>query len=1019
MPRKKITEPEVIVETPEATSDAPVAKPKRSRNPLKKLVETMAASVGLIEAPAEEPEAKPKSRRKPKAEAVAAPVVDSAPVAEEAAERPAEAPSTEPVTIELSEAERQEIVAKLLGGIEDTDMPLPTWRTKGVAKKPSHQPQRNDRRKERPQGKGPKPQGNKKPIIVENPDAVEVAEAPAPPPEPPKPKRPPKPVRPIVNIPADAPQVVVRQGVPLLTRDHVVYPPLIFFGNPADETRAETVFAEVKLAAEAGINLVEYMVDFDDQAGSFAAYLLSKTLEINPLAQVLFRLNFISISGWQSKFPDAAYRLANGSLAEPSVCDDAYWNDVKGRLANFVQRLLELPSAKNILGVHLDRSEWFYSADAGYDSSHAALLKFRDWAGARYNDDEVSLRASWFNGSIDFENISIPRFEPQGNASEQFVRSGRKQRSWVDYHLFLSDATMERIADLAYCVKEASKGMMVVAVNYGYTFEWSSPASGHLSLGKLLRTPEVDIICGPPSYAGREPGSPAPYPGPISSFALNGKLFISEEDFKTSIGTGKDEVDDYNPMIKTPQDLESVHLRGLGAAQASGCGITWMDMWGNGWLKTAKIWDRAKNIRKGLVQRMATQPSDPEVIVFIDERALAYLVDPKAFTLLVHNVRDSVMRSGLSFGFYLLSDLAHREVFPEAKLYIFVNAWDMRPELRAAIKQRLQRKGKLLFWLYTAGLFDSGREALERAREITGIALKPQPFSSKAGTTILNKKHPLCEIYPERSISSSTKLEPTYFAIPENAIVLGEYSQTGLPSFVVRDFKEGKEDEHWTSVFLGEPIVTPALVRALGIYAGAHVFNYQDDVVHANLPFLTIHCSGAGQRTVALPKGACAYDCATKQFSEGASIKFSAIDGSTHSFLIGERHEIEALVDANEAELLHLEELPYHDLNEARPDTFQFDVPLMRLDEWMEGQEDTDVGAEEWLLRPKLSDIEATIEPNGDEPGQLGSRRRKRRNNNNRNGKKPRQPQEAGERGTMFTEGGDDVSMNVVFRNRD
>ena len=86
-------------------------------------------------------------------------------------------------------------------------------------------------------------------------------------------------------------------------------------------------------------------------------------------------------------------------------------------------------------------------------------------------------------------------------------------------------------------MKAASEGYYLVGVSYGYTFEWSHPASGHLALGKLLRTREIDIVAGPPSYRNREPGGTCAFPCPIDSIALNGKLFISEEDFKTKLGS--------------------------------------------------------------------------------------------------------------------------------------------------------------------------------------------------------------------------------------------------------------------------------------------------------------------------------------------------------------------------------------------------------------------------------------------------------------------------------------------------
>lgn len=830
------------------------------------------------------------------------------------------------------------------------------------------------------------------------------------------------PPKPLIPIPDDAPQVVLRDGIPTLVRNHRVYPPIMFFGNTPDERRTQTVLEETRMAAECGVHLHSVMVEFDvdpaavDTNASMAAYMLSQILKIDPDAQVVFRVVFQAPRGWEREYPEALYRNEDGTNAEPSVCDDKFWGVAKDCLQTFIKKLRLLDRRDSILGIHLERGEWFMAQGWGYDDSRAAQIKFREWARVRYLDDEVALRANWFDGQVRLDSIAIPPYQPEGSDGDRFVRSSRKQRRYVDYHLFLSDATVQRIGDLAYAAKETSEGYFLIGVSYGYTFEWSHPSSGHLSLGKLLRTPEIDFIAGPPSYRTREPGGTAPFPGPIDSFALNGKLFISEEDFKTSLSGGH-EPDDFNPVIKTPQALESVHWRGAGAALAHGSGVSWMDLWGTGWLKTASIWDRAATIQKALTSRMGTELSDPDVVVFIDERALAYLVDPNAFNLLVQNARESVLRAGVNAGFYLLSDLAHRETFPEAKLYIFLNAWDIRNDLRAAIKTRLQRDGKVLFWLYSAGLFDAGRESLERAREVTGIALKPQPFYSKSGTTILNRRHPLCEAFPDRSLVGGTQLEPSYFAIPEDATVLGEYTQTGLPSFIVKEFRaEGKSEVDWTSVFLGEPLVNPALIRALSQMAGAHVYNFNEDVVHVRPPFLTVHCSGAGPRTVTLPNKWAAYNLLAGQWvtTEATNLRFTATDGSTHVFLVGEREDLEHLLTVRPEDLLRMAQLPPKPDNTMRQDGIGFDVPIMKLDTWMEGGEPDEV-ADEWFLRPPA--IIETPEPEGDED-KVGRRRRRRRGgrSGDRTGSEEivtarREPSGGGD--------SDDFGMSVVFRKRE
>lgn len=919
------------------------------------------------------------------------------------------------------------------------DLPVPIWRTaqrliprseqQAAAVQTEAPPKPASRRTRQTRAKQEAPDAVVEPSITKSEASVDIKQplfrktrsrkAPVESQAPVKPKREALPAKALLEIPVDAPQIVLRDGIPTLVRQQRVYPPIAFFGSCADEKSAAIVLDEIRLAADADIHLHSLLIDLQvdpsavDAAAGLAAYLLARVVAVDPDAQLIFRVVFVAPKNWATLYPASRFR---GGEGEPSVCDDIYWSVARNCLDTFVRKLRLLDQRDHILGIHLDRGEWFLPQDAGYDDSDAALTKFRDWVRTRYSEDEVALRASWFDGSASFDSLRIPAYEPKGSEGDRFVRSSRKQRRYVDYHFFLSDANAYRIGELAYTAKVASDGYFLVGASYGYTFEWAHPSNGHLALGKLLRTPEIDFIAGPPSYKSRESGGSAAFPCPIDSFALNGKLYLSEEDYKTAIGTGR-EPDDFNPVIKTPQSLENVHWRGAGAALAHASGMSWMDLWGNGWLKTATIWDRAAKVRDALISRMATPLGDPDVAVFIDERALAYLVDPNAFQLLVQNAREAVLRSGLSAGFYLLSDLAHREKFPEAKLYIFLNAWDIRPDLRSAIKERLHRDGKVLFWLYSAGLFDAGRDSLERARDVTGIALKPQPYHSKSGTSILNRRHPLADAFPNRSIPPSG-LEPSYFGINEDATVLGEYSQTGLPSFLVKESSDPTDaSSSWTSVFLGEPVISPALVRTLGQMASAHVWNFQDDVMHIRPPFVTVHCSGAGPRAITLPNGTEAYDLLAGHWVSGETnhIRFAGQDGSTHIFLAGPRLEIEHLLATDSTGLLHMEELPERAENTVRFDAVGFDIPIMRLNEWIEGGVSDEV-AEDWLLRAPVLD-EAVSPPPDEEPDlSSGRRRRRRRRPSDRGGSEetssPRREQ-------TDVQAFGDLEINVRFRKRE
>lgn len=840
-----------------------------------------------------------------------------------------------------------------------------------------------------------------------------------------EPEKPIIPPRALIDIPEGAPQIVLRNGVPTLVRDSKVYPNFWFYAAPPDEDRLNTVLEEIRQASEAGIHVfsigIEAICDDHHFKGLVekCRILVARIIKIDPDAQVVFHLDLVAPKGWEIDFPEGVYRDTNGDLAEPSLSDDKYWNRTEALVRDFTKQLLALSNAKHILGIDIDKDGWTLSREHGFDISLASKQKFRQWVRERYQGDVVLLRASWFNGTADFDSVRIPDLNSNGKKT-RLVQSDRKERPVVDYYLFLSDLTARRIGDLAYAIKESSEGRFLVGTRYGKTFQNFRPDAGQLSLGKILRTPEIDFISASPSNRNRQAGGVSSFEVPIDSFVLNGKLFVSLEDFKTSLSS-RPEPDLGAPTIRTPQALEAVHRRGFGGSCAHQSGICWSDQWGNGWLTAASVWERAKMMRELAIRSMAVASKDPDVAVFIDERTLGYLVDTEGFGNLIEQSLESIGRAGVSYGLYLLSDLAHRVKFPECKVYIFLNAWDIRPDLRSAIKQRLHKDGKLLFWIYSAGLFDNGRESLERAREVTGIAIRPQPIFSKAGTAILDRRNILAQAFPSNVVQSQTSVEPTYFAVPEDGAVLGEYAQTGLPSFVVRDISVEESKQTWTSVFLGETAINAALVRALAQKAGAHIWSFHDDVLHVRPPFLTVHCTGDGPRTIALPGKWSAYNLLTSEWVavDATNIKFSSPDGVTHMFLVGTTDEIRQILEADPRTILRMDELPTRESN-VRVDVSSFDVPIMRLGEWAtegDGEENID----EWFLRPR--DDEPYEEDASLAPGTIQRTTGRRRTNNKRD-RRQRKPTFAEQvdfdpTGEEKVKDKGDVELNILFRKRD
>lgn len=924
--------------------------------------------------------------------------------------KPAESPQS---TVEMPPAPEAEIIAPV--GAEDVLAKL-SWRPRtSPPPPPPSEAKREPRREQTPRPRSPK--SREKPH--------EPKEAPIKPETAPKrapKKEPAKQIWESVRVPEDAAQVIDHGGVPTIVHKKTVIPPL-FLTVPLSSSSKDTVLDEFRMAADKGARTVCVLMDLVIDSASLEAAIeevqqfVGAVATVEPECRVILRASLQPQKDWEKTFKRAV--IATKGESGPSISDDEYWNSAAEVVRHFVKGLAESSVGERIIGVHLDNAGWIQTNGSSYDASPAGKERFGLWLRHRYRDERVALQAAWYDGHVDFDTIAIPP-PNKGDRGEEFVRIGRSGRRWVDYNLFLSDMTAERIAQLAFQVKSASGGKWLVGINYGSTFECSYPSSGQLSLGKLLRCPNIDYFTGPTSYTSREPGASAPFPGPIDSFALNGKLFIAEEDFRTPI-SGPSSGSFEPPLMKTPQALESAHWRGAGAALAHGSGCTWIDLHGEGWLHSEGIWQRAAKVRASMLSRYAAPTKPSDVAVLIDERSLAYLVDPRAFEVLVQNVRESVMRSGLSTSFYLMSDLAHRENFPEARLYVFLNAWDIRPEVRSAIKTRLQRDDKVLFWLYCAGLFEAGRDALERVREVTGIALKPQPFNSKPGTHLLNVRHPLCSALPAERMAGGGQLEPSYFALPEDGTTFGEYLQTGLPSFVIREFQKKNEgEEPWKSVFLGEPVVTPGLFRALGQLAGAHVWNFDDDVVHVKAPYVTIHCKGTGPRTITLPNNWAAYDVMNGEWAtvEANSLRFNALDGATYVFYVGIREDIELRIQTVPDSALTLEAIPPRPEDTVHWDSIQFDVEIMKLDEWVE-ENWTEQHADDFLLKPSLIDVEEPEDDEAEEDRPMSSGKGRRRGT--RRGRRPR-GRGAEETSNARKERADiefeDAGLGVMFRKK-
>ena len=650
--------------------------------------------------------------------------------------------------------------------------------------------------------------------------------------------------------------------------DHAPY---FFFVNTETARDGETVDAQIHEAAANGIHLfsgilyLPFRNAYGDRSFGPIDALVSQILAADPDAYILPRLQFVPTNYWARTHLDQLAAYSNGFEGDVSLASTEFWADCVDALDALIAHFNDpsTPGGDRVIGFHLDRGEWFYDATSGYDQSPLSQTAFQNWLHAKYQN-LYALRAAWHDGALTFEDAAIPAWPGIAAVQKKTdtpLYSTRREGRWPDYAQFASDMVAEIISGLAEAIKTLSQNRLLVAASYGYTLEFAGRNdSGHLALGKLLDSPHLDIVAGPNSYAGRGVGSPSAFSAPLDSVAGRGKLWLVEDDTKTFLADTETD-DTYNPKIASGADTQAIHQRHFGAALAHRAGVTWMDLWGQGWLNSPDIWRELGNLTRETArweQIVPSTPTAPDVAVFVDEASLAYLkTDANGLgAALVSRTRDLLLRAGASVGFYLQSDVTQPNV-PDAKLYLFLNALRLTTEERAAVREKLQKPGKTLAWLYAPGIFDENGPSSEEAGEVVGMALRQQPWNSRGGSAALDIKHPITEkIRGVKKLGADEILNPLFAVTDPQATVIAEYAATGAASLAVREHKAG-----WKSVFFGDPQLTTELLRGLYAYANIPVYDAQDDTVYAGGDgSLTIHGSFTGQRTLNLPRKASVYD---------------------------------------------------------------------------------------------------------------------------------------------------------------
>lgn len=614
--------------------------------------------------------------------------------------------------------------------------------------------------------------------------------------------------------------------------------------------------SQVALARDAGVNLVSFSAPNcwapPEKPVDWAALdsLCRRIIAANPDVLLVPRVSADAPDWWLERHPQArmVYDIDQVRPDHASVSDRTYRADAAAHIERLCRHLCDA-FPRHFAGIHpcgQNTGEWFYQGSwerplSGYDP--ATLAAFRAWLKTRGEDDAAAATVP-----TDTER----RAHPFG-----LLRDPARENRRIDFARFQQVEMADHVAALAAACRRGTAGRKLVVFFYGYVFEFGAlengaPTSGHYALGRLLSSPDIDILCSPVSYTDRAWLGTAPCMSAAESVQHAGILWLNEDDSRTFLDLRPAEHVQEGGLVNLEQTRQ-VLLRNTAQAALRGFGTWWMDLPAQGWFDDARIWQemiRLQPVDAAMLRR--SQPFTPDVAMITDEDSMCHLTGGSAGAArpLTYDVRADFGRMGAPFGQYLLGDVLAHNV--PARLQVFLSAWSLSTEQRRALTANRPAAVTRL-WCWAPGWLYPDRQDVAGIAEVTGFRARPIALPSAEVTpTPEGRRHgllapfgPKAPIQPLFAVDARPDEAWATYADGTVAVAARRRAPGGVSNEPAVGNRSAGGADGW-DVFVGTPRLTPELLRAAGKLAGVHLFTESNVPVWAAEGHVAIQAHAAG-----------------------------------------------------------------------------------------------------------------------------------------------------------------------------
>ena len=662
--------------------------------------------------------------------------------------------------------------------------------------------------------------------------------------------------------PATRPLWSVRQhrGMPGLWKDGQPVTPMLFW-----QWKPEAY--EVERFSNAGITLFSFFGSFQHYdhpywkpdgrvEPEFQDTEIRKLLSYHPNACFLPRLFAAAPDWWIQANPGEQCRYSGGQTSKPreSFASQKCREEAGEAYRRAVRHLLNADYGQRLMGVHVTNGPWgenFYwdayfsqaKPAAASDISEPMRQRLIRYLRTKYNMDVARLRSAWKDNTLTFDSVQVPTGEQRVRTAAGAWRDPQQSRAVMDYFECHNEVAVEMVDHYCRIVKEESRGTLPTAVFFGYTMDENWPIEcDHRGIGKLLRSPHVDMLSAPHTYYRRALGGDGEMRQYLASAALHGKLFIDEGDDQTYLEKRKPKPD-RRCHVNTVEETQALLYREFGNTVTHGVGLWYMDLNG-GWFRDPVLIDTIGRMKKWAdVAMNHSRRRNAQVAVISAPESEFYLgyrqtPDNEISYGLYHDQMGEFYRTGAPFDWYLIDDVdAIRD--RGYKVFVFLDCFYLTEPQRKSI-EALRSNGRTLLWFYAPGYASQADLSLARMESLTGFGFDPVEEGMLQGVLTGSGKTVGIE-----------KRQRSLFTVRPGEGVRELARGTGaLKDKTVMALKKHRD---WISMFSAIPGVTADQLRELYRQSGIPIYTESGDVLSANESWLMLHTRTAGAKQIVLP----------------------------------------------------------------------------------------------------------------------------------------------------------------------